>query len=39
MANKKISQLDAIPGNETVSGTYLYPVGAGSALGPWQTKK
>ena len=39
MANKKISQLDAIPGKETVSGTYLYPVGAGSALGPWQTKK
>tara|TARA_R100001594_G_scaffold2511_1_gene9984 strand:- start:4213 stop:5229 length:1017 start_codon:yes stop_codon:yes gene_type:complete len=39
MANKKISQLVGLSSNETVSGNYLYPVGAGGAGGPWTTQK
>lgn len=39
MANKKISQLIGLGANESVSGFFLIPVGAGTSTGPYVTKQ
>lgn len=38
MANKKITQLVGLEGGESVSGTFVFPVGAGN-VGTFETKK
>ena len=38
MANKKITQLAGLAGGESVSGTFVFPVGAGN-VGTFETKK